>query len=423
MIIGDPMLHSQGLARLQMTTLGKQWLLTASPRETKKTPADLAWKRGLGWLLSATLTLLIVLVLNANARRTSVLKALADSQQRFTRAFETAPQGMALLDVKGFCLDANDALCQLLGYTRDELHDNRLPGLVQVDSLHAYACSQPNSDSQAHKSHELRLTHKSGEAIDCMLSSAVVEVDPPYMIVQIQDLREHKRLDRMQREFVSTVSHELRTPLTSITGSLGLIVGGALGEAPAAMRQILGIAHQNCLRLGQLINDLLDMDKLIEGKMQIDLRVQPLQPLLQETISNNQPYAEKFGVSFALEGRSEVLVEVDGLRLQQVLANFLTNAAKFSPHGSTVNVKIISADNQVRVTVQDYGPGIPDSFKDRIFQKFSQADSSDTRTAGGTGLGLAISKRFIELMGGHVGFESEVGSGSTFWFELPRHRT
>lgn len=236
----------------------------------------------------------------------------------------------------------------------------------------------------------------------------------------VQDVTEHKQLELMKSGFVSTVSHELRTPLTAISGSLGLIMGGVLGEPPAAMKQMLTIAHQNTQRLTYLVNDLLDMEKLMAGKMYFDMQVQPLLPLIGSSLEANQSYGKQYQVSFVLtECADNIQVQVDSVRLQQVLANFLSNAAKFSPTGGQVEISVQTSGGMVRVEVSDQGSGIPAEFHKRIFQKFSQADTTDTRQKGGTGLGLAISKELIERMGGHIGFVSNAGLGSTFFFELP----
>jgi signal transduction histidine kinase len=235
----------------------------------------------------------------------------------------------------------------------------------------------------------------------------------------VEDISEEQRLAKLQREFVSTVSHELRTPLTSITGALGLIGAGVLGELPDKARDMLNIAQQNSQQLAMLVNDLLDMEKLLAGKMAFSLQPRALVPLVELALRNNQSYAEQHQVQLNLVSQEDARVRVDDLRLEQVLNNLLSNAAKFSPRGAEVKVSIQVLEPWVRVSVQDHGSGIPLEFQAKVFDSFTQADSSSTRSKGGTGLGLAITRQLLERMGGRIAFSSEVGKGTTFYFELP----
>ena len=235
----------------------------------------------------------------------------------------------------------------------------------------------------------------------------------------VEDISEEQRLAKLQREFVSTVSHELRTPLTSITGALGLISGGVLGELPDQARGMLEIAQQNSQQLALLVNDLLDMEKLLAGKMEFNLQPHALLSLVELALRNNQSYAEQHQVQLTLVSQSDARVRVDALRLGQVLNNLLSNAAKFSPRGAQVELGIKVHEGWVRVSVQDHGSGIPLEFHNKVFDSFTQADSSSTRSKGGTGLGLAITRQLLERMGGRITFSSEVGKGTTFYFELP----
>lgn len=239
-------------------------------------------------------------------------------------------------------------------------------------------------------------------------------------VVVLHDITERKQIEVMQRDFVSTVSHELRTPLTSITASLGLICGEVMGDVPEHFQELLEIANQNSKRLSALIDDLLDIDKLHAGMMRFEFELQPLQPLLEQAARSTQGYADSYAVTIELGACPAVLIKVDRMRLEQVLSNLLSNAAKFSPPCESIELWAEAVDaHKVRVSVRDKGPGIHDAFRERIFSKFAQADSSDTRQQGGTGLGLAISKGLIEHMDGRIGFDSAFGSGACFWFELP----
>ena len=234
------------------------------------------------------------------------------------------------------------------------------------------------------------------------------------------DVTERRRVAQMKTEFISTVSHELRTPLTTINGALGLLCGGALGAVTEQAQTMLDIAHKNCQQLTLLINDLLDMEKLAASKMRFELRAQPLIPLVEQCLQSMRDYAQQYQVTLVLTQQAAgVRVQVDGSRLQQVLSNLLSNAAKFSPQGGQIEVAVHQDNSTVRIEVTDHGPGIPAAYKSRIFHQFSQADSSDSRQKGGTGLGLAISKELIERMHGTIGFESQEGCGACFYVELP----
>ena len=234
------------------------------------------------------------------------------------------------------------------------------------------------------------------------------------------DISEKKRIDKMKSEFISTVSHELRTPLTAISGALSIVANGLAGALPEQSERMIHIAHNNSQRLIHLVNDLLDMEKLVAGKMHFDMRAQMLVPLILQSIESNAAFAQQYGVTYELIVPAwDVKVSADQQRLLQVLANYLSNAAKFSPLDDVVTIQLQLVSNCVRVIVSDKGPGVPEDFRARLFQKFSQADASDTRQKGGTGLGLAICEEIIERMGGNVGVSSTPGQGASFYFELP----
>ncbi len=240
-------------------------------------------------------------------------------------------------------------------------------------------------------------------------------------VIVIHDVTNLKQTERLKDEFVSTVSHELRTPLTSIRGSLGLLVSGIMGVFPEKAKKLLDIANNNCERLLLLINDILDIEKIEAGKMDFELKVIELNQIVKESIDVNKMYAEKFNVTIELtpNNNEEYLVSVDSSRLMQVLANLLSNACKFSYENEKVSVTVQQVGSSVRVSISNRGVGISPEFKSRIFQKFSQGDSSTTRGKGGTGLGLNISKTIIEKLGGVLHFESELNDLTTFYFDLP----
>jgi DNA-binding response OmpR family regulator len=234
----------------------------------------------------------------------------------------------------------------------------------------------------------------------------------------VRDITERKKLERMKNEFISTVSHELRTPLTSIRGSLGLIAGGAVGPVPEKAKALIDIACNNSDRLVRLINDILDVEKIESGKMTFRIEAVDIMALVDQAIEANRAFGQQFGVNYAVVERlSGVSVDADADRLTQVVTNLLSNAAKFSPANGQVDIALRLINDHVRISVTDHGAGIPEAFQTQIFQKFAQADASDTRQKGGTGLGLSISKAIVERHGGRIGFTTGA-DGTTFYFDL-----
>lgn len=265
---------------------------------------------------------------------------------------------------------------------------------------------------------DLKTVVRSGVMIDT--SWAYAPLSGGMTIAFGQDITRRKEIDRLKNEFISTVSHELRTPLTSIRGSLGLIAGGVAGEVPEQARGMIEIAYKNSERLVILINDILDIEKIESGKMQFKMQLLELMPIVEQAIEANHAFGEQYRVRFEVEQAvPDARVSADGDRLNQVLTNLLSNAAKFSPAGSSVQVSVRRVGSKLRVAVRDHGQGIPPDFCHRIFQKFAQADSSNARQKGGTGLGLSIAKAIVERLGGTIGFETIPGVGSTFYFDLP----
>lgn len=239
-------------------------------------------------------------------------------------------------------------------------------------------------------------------------------------VVSFRDVTERKKLERMKDEFLAMVSHELRTPLASIYGTLQMLVGGVGGELSERAKQLVEIANRNSQRLTRLINDLLDLQKMEAGKMIAKVSKMELVAVIRRAVESMHGYGEKFQVTYDVQSEvTEAFVQGDDDRVTQVVVNLLSNATKVSPPQSQVIVTIARRHDRVRVSVTDRGPGIPEDFRSKMFQKFSQADSSTRRQQGGTGLGLSVSKLLMEQMGGAIGFEAVPQGGTTFYLELP----
>ncbi len=423
----------------QLELYGQTWTLRmdSRPEFDERFHSNEALVFGLGLGLS----LLVFFLTSSLALRHSRAQALANemtrhirqskhdlrlSEERLSLALKGSNDGLWDLDLEAGSMFASPRAWEMLGYRPNELTcDLKLwERLTVAEDLAQQKArlAQTMLSNVDHFTTELRLQHKHGHVVPVLLRG-YIQRDPQGMAQRISgtlmDITERKRVEQMKNDFVSTVSHELRTPLTSISGALGLIVGGALGSAPPTMQQMLEIAYRNSLRLGHLINDLLDMEKIAAGKMSFELREHSLGDLLEESLASNQALCEQHGVCCTLEHPTDVLVWVDGLRLQQVLGNFLSNAVKFTPEGGEIRLHSSLRGTKVRISVTDQGPGIPEAFRSRVFEKFAQADASDSRQKSGTGLGLAITKELIERMGGTVGFDCVPGQGTTFWCELP----
>jgi len=234
-----------------------------------------------------------------------------------------------------------------------------------------------------------------------------------------RDISERKQIDRLKNEFISVVSHELRTPLTSIKGSIGLILTKDKDKLTPQMDQLLQISAKNCERLVRLINDILDIEKMEAGKLEFKFKKINVRNLLEHTIDETQSFADKYGVNLILKNVHDVFVMIDYDRMMQVMINLVSNAVKFSPPQATVEIAVEKHNHTLTISVTDEGPGIPEDFQGKIFQKFAQADSASTRTKGGTGLGLSIVKAILEKHHSKILFTTEEGKGTTFYFCLP----
>lgn len=351
-------------------------------------------------------------------------QALERNESRLRSLFQFAPIGIALNDFHtGQFLDLNDALVVPTGYTREEFESLSYWELTP-DEYHAEeeaALASLNKEGR-YGPFEKEYIRKDGSRYPVRLQGMLSQ-DPngrPVIWSLIEDITERRRLDKMKDQFIATVSHELRTPLTSINGSLGLLVGGAVGELPERAIGLLGTAQRNVQRLAMLISDLLDMERLVAGKMPMTMVDHTLGPLIDEAIESIAGYADQHGVHLgAARHWPEVTVSVDGSRLIQALTNLISNAIKFSPEGQTVHISAGVEGGVVEICVRDHGPGIDPAFRSQLFRRFSQADGSDTRKLPGTGLGLAITREISQQLGGEVNYRDADGGGSEFYIELP----
>jgi PAS domain S-box-containing protein len=340
---------------------------------------------------------------------------------------ERAPIAVMELDAQGTVHEVNAAAELLFGYGANELVGKPVTRVVLPRHQEEFERDWATlvSSRQPMSAVKIRNLRRDGLTVVCEWTVTPLvnrEGQLLSVIAQGRDITAQLEAERLKKEFTSTLSHELRTPLTSIIGSLQLINAGIFGEVPKDMSELTEVAERNGQRLLDLINDILDIEKIESGKLTLNPEVLRVDELVREAMLLNKGFGDRFKVRFQARGELTAReVTADHKRLLQVMTNLLSNAAKFSPEGETVEITTEEAAEWLRVAVHDRGPGIPEGFRARIFGRFNQADSTTSRQKGGTGLGLAICKRLIEMMQGRIGFQDRDGGGTTFWFELPRH--
>lgn len=352
--------------------------------------------------------------------------SLEKSELHQRTVLETIADAVITINGKGEVESFNPAAELIFGYQADEIVGHDVSILLPEDERVEHQAYTNDSTLSAPRiinlSRDLEGRRKDGSLFPLELNVAPMKREGRRGYVGVlRDITERKRMDKMKNEFVSTVSHELRTPLTSIRGSLGLLTGGAMGELSKPVNEMLKIAGNNTERLLLLINDILDIQKIESGQMALKFQSLELKSFLEQAVKEHAAYGEQFGVDFVINSMvDDAWVFADKDRLMQVIANLLSNAAKFSPRDNAVEINVAPHhDDRIRISVTDHGPGIPVDFHDKIFEKFTQSDSSDTRQKGGTGLGLNISKTIVEKHGGRIDFVSHEGLGTTFFIELP----
>jgi len=368
----------------------------------------------------------IVEGLKADRQRAIAEDQLRERETRMRTIFENVVDGIITTNEKGIIESFNHAAETMFGYSCSEVIGKNVAILIPKthSTLHDRYIAQYLNGKKSRiigTGREVEGVRKDGTQFP--LDIAVNEMwlgQERFFCSIMRDITERKKIDRMKDEFVSTVSHELRTPLTSIRGSLSLLASGVIGPLSEQGASLLDIAGKNTERLLLLINDILDIEKFESGLMQFHFTRVAVDGFLEQALKANEAYARQNNVSFEfLERNTGYCVHADPDRLMQVMNNLLSNAAKFSPAGSTIEVSQSLLGDRVRISVTDHGPGIPIDFQPKLFEKFTQLDASDSRKIGGTGLGLSIAKAIIDAHGGDIHFVTQPDIGTTFYFELP----
>lgn len=366
----------------------------------------------------------------AESQQNSTLKLeqeIATQTKRLSAVINNVVDAIITIDADGHIESFNRAAKTIFGYREDEVMGKNVKMLMPDPYQREHDGYLAHHNKTGEKKiigigREVIGKRKDNSTFPMDLAVSEITIDnAKHFVGIVRDITERKRVEQMQREFVSTVSHELRTPLTSISGSLGLVLGGVTGPLPDKAKDLLNIANNNSERLILLINDILDIEKMSAGKMNFDFSVVDIIPVISHAIDANRGYGEKLKVTFTFNSTSStpLMVRIDEKRIVQVMSNLLSNAAKYSPTDEHVIITLEALEQEVRISVHDQGKGIPKKFRSKVFEKFAQADSSDTRQKGGTGLGLNITKAIVEQHQGHIDFNSSEEQGTTFNVTLP----
>ena len=408
---GVPVLTPQG------HRLGALGVLDTEPRELQ--PRQISLLRRLSGQAAALLQarLAALQLRAAMAERDAHEVALRESEARFRRLADATTDGIAISE-GGRIIAVNDSFCRMFR-TRESDAMGRHP--MEFVAPESRADVGRRVATRFEGLYEAAGIRPDGTTFPIEVSSREIDFERrTSRVALVRDVSERREVDRLKSEFVSVVSHELRTPLTSIRGSLGLLEGGAVGVLPPRAAELTRIARVNADRVIRLVSDILDLEKMAAGKL--ELRLATLDPagVIAAAVEGADGMAAQRGVRLRAETQGTApCLRGDFDRLVQVLTNLLSNAIKFSPEGGEVVVRASAAPAGVRLAVVDRGPGIPPHLIGKLFQRFGQLDASDTRPQNGSGLGLVISRSIVEQHGGTMGVESTPGVRTTFWMELP----
>lgn len=327
--------------------------------------------------------------------------------------------GLVTIDNTGVIESTNQRIEELFGFESAELIGKPFISLFQAQSIESLSDFSEIKQKSLDHVCELEAHKKDGGVVNVELSMHQFQgPDGTELLANILDVTERHEVEHMKQQFVAMASHELRTPLTSIELFVTALADGVLGkQSDKVLKQARGVSA-SCSRLIALVNDLLDVEKMETGKIELARSNVSLVSILVRALDSVNALAESRGVSIKPEP-TNIKLFADEDRLVQVLVNLLGNAIKFSPEGGTVKIMANETADWVEVSVTDDGPGVPEKYQQVIFERFQQIQGNETKQMGGTGLGLAISKAIIERHGGTIGVTSNEGSGSTFWFRIP----
>lgn len=413
LLMGNISTFQSDAVQLDLQVAGAHWQLAARG-QVPSALSGLLIRIG-GGLISLAIVGLIAMVLQGQQQVQKSSRSLRQQENYSQTVLNSVADAIVVVNDDDQIETVNSAAQHLFGYGAAQLMG--LPFRILF--------VQPPQVNEPDSLTELQIMRQNGDLrwVD-LLETRLKLAERSMRVLVLRDVTQRRQTEQLKNDFISTVSHELRTPLTAIHGALGLVNSGTLGPVQGTQQQLLDIAQQNSEQLLNLINDLLDIEKLAAGKMQLSLESQLVLPLLESAIERAEPMARTRQVRLQLQSTltEPLLVLVDVQRWQQVMANLLSNAIRYSPNQGVVTVTVQQLGKVLRVQVMDQGGGVPVDFIPRLFQRFSQADSSTARQQGGTGLGLAICKELLERMRGQIHYQPVPSGGACFYFDIPCER-
>ncbi len=351
--------------------------------------------------------------------------------QMATALQEAVSKEKALLD------NATDVLCSIdsdlrfvrvsaasekvWGYRSDDLLGLRVAQILAGDSEATIKTLEKHSQPSAQgASFDAQLTRKDGRVIDTQFSCFWSQGEGALFCV-VRDVTREREFERIKQQLMDTIAHDLRSPIASIKVVLDSLLLGTAGQLTDAGTQRVERAEQSADRLLRLVNDLLDYEKFESGKFTLSLSERSVQDIMHESALAVEGLVEKQELNLKVEG-DDFGINVDSDRITQAIVNLLANAIKFSPKGEAITMTCLKNGNHAQIEIQDRGPGIPDSMKDQIFERFKQVEET-AHTHKGTGLGLPIARQIIESHNGTIGVKDNPGGGTIFWFTVPLSET
>ena len=300
----------------------------------------------------------------------------------------------------------------------ERIHPADLPAVQKMDAA-MFAREIPRSKAT------FRLQHSDGHYVWIQSDVAVTEWSedgrPLKMVGLHTDVTEFVQREKSKDDYLAMISHELRTPLTSILGALKMANSGQLGELPGSIANLLELAQRNSNRLLHMVNEILDFKSIESGEMHYDLEKVDVRDVANDAVNSMQGYIQdkQSIVMVGDTGTDPIFINADVNRMQQILANLMSNAIKFSPSGAAIELGLHRKDGKLEITVRDHGPGVPDELEGKMFQRFTQAHTTGKQKFKSTGLGLSICKQMTEGMGGEIGYFNNEDDGATFWARFP----